>query len=53
MVEKWRKKGLDVIPVKQVDKIQFLYLKWEDAKLRGLKRSHGEIGEMGIGVTES
>ena len=48
ILEQWKNQGVDNIPTKQLDRIQYLFLLREEAKTRGNKHMHGEIGNLGI-----
>jgi hypothetical protein len=48
ILEQWKRQGVDNVPVEQLDRIQYLFLLREEAKSRGLKRTHREIGHLGI-----
>jgi hypothetical protein len=48
ILEQWKRQGVDNVPAEQLDRIQYLFLLREEAKSRGLKRTHGEIGHLGI-----
>jgi hypothetical protein len=48
ILEQWKKKGVDKVPTEQLDHIQYLFLLQEEEKTRGIKCTHGEIGNMGI-----
>jgi hypothetical protein len=48
ILEQWKRRGMDNVPTKQLDRIQYLFLLREEAKSRGLKRMHREIGHLGI-----
>jgi hypothetical protein len=48
ILEQWKKQGVDNIPTEQLDRIQYLFLLREEEKTRGIKRMHGEIGNLGI-----
>jgi hypothetical protein len=48
ILEQWKRHGVDNVPAEQLDCIQYLFLLREEAKSRGLKRTHGEIGHLGI-----
>jgi hypothetical protein len=50
--EQWKRQGMDNVPMEQLDCIQYLFLLREEAKSRGLKRTHREIGHLGIKVGE-
>jgi hypothetical protein len=52
ILEQWKKQGVDNIPMEQLDRIQYLFLLREEAKTRGIKRMHGEIGNLGIKTGE-
>ena len=40
--------GVDNVPTEQLDHIQYLFLLREEAKSRGIKHMHREIGKSGI-----
>jgi hypothetical protein len=48
ILEQWKRQGVDNVPTEQLDRIQYLFLLREEAKARGLKRAHGEIGHLGV-----
>ena len=48
ILEQWKRQGIDNVPTEQLDRIQYLFLLREEAKARGLKRTHGEIGHLGV-----
>ena len=48
ILEQWKRQGVDNVPVEQLDRIQYLFLLREEAKSRGIKCMHGEIGHLGI-----
>ena len=48
ILEQWKRQGVDNILAKQLDRIQYLFLIREEEKSRGIKRTHGEIGHLGI-----
>ena len=48
ILEQWKRQGIDNVPTKQLDRIQYLFLLWEEAKARGQKCTHGEIGHLGV-----
>ena len=50
ILEQWKRQGIDNVPTKQRDHIQYLFLLTEEAKSIGLKWKHGEIGHLGIQV---
>jgi hypothetical protein len=52
ILEQWKRQGVDNVPTEQLDRIQHLFLLREEAKSRGIKRTHGEIGHMGIKAGE-
>jgi hypothetical protein len=52
ILEQWKRQGVDNVPAEQLDRIQYLFLLREEAKSRGLKRTHGEIGHLGIKAGE-
>lgn len=52
ILEQWKKKGVDSVPIEQLDRIQYLFLLREEAKAKGQKRTHGEIGHLGVKVGE-
>jgi hypothetical protein len=52
ILEQWKKQGVDNVPAEQLDRIQYLFLLREEAKFRGIKRVHDEIGHMGIKAGE-
>jgi hypothetical protein len=52
MLEQWKRQGVDNVPTEQLDRIQYLFLLREEAKYRGLKRTHGEIGHLGVKAGE-
>ena len=52
ILEQWKRKGVDNIPTEQLDRIQYLFLLREEAKARGLKCTHGEIGHLGVKADE-
>jgi hypothetical protein len=52
ILEQWKRQGVDNVPTEQLDHIQYLFLLREEAKARGLKRTHGEIGHLGVKADE-
>ena len=50
ILEQWKKKGVDNIPMEQLDRIQYLFLPREEAKTKGIKHMHGEIRNLGIKI---
>jgi hypothetical protein len=52
ILEQWKRQGVDNVPTEQLDRIQYLFLLREEAKARGLKRTHGEIGHLGVKAGE-
>ena len=48
ILEQWKRQGVDNVPTEQLDRIKYLFLLREEAKARGLKRAHGEIGHLGV-----
>jgi len=44
ILDQWKRQGMDTIPSDQLDHIQYLFLMREEAKARGIKCMHGEIG---------
>jgi hypothetical protein len=52
ILEQWKRQGVDNVPIEQLDRIQYLFLLREEAKSRGLKCTHGEIGHLGVKVGE-
>jgi hypothetical protein len=52
ILEQWKRQGVDNVPTKQLDRIQYLFLLRELAKSKGLKCMHGEIGHLGIKACE-
>jgi hypothetical protein len=48
ILEQWKRQGIDNVPTKQLDRIQYLFLLREEAKARGQKCTHGEIGHLGV-----
>jgi hypothetical protein len=52
ILEQWKRQGVDNVPAEQLDRIQYLFLLREEEKSRGLKRTHGEIGHLGIKAGE-
>jgi hypothetical protein len=52
ILEQWKKQGVDNVQVEQLDRIQYLFLLREEVKSIGIKRTHGEIGHLGIKVGE-
>jgi hypothetical protein len=48
ILEQWKRQGVDNVPAEQLDRIQYLFLLREEEKFRGLKRTHEEIGHLGI-----
>ena len=48
ILDQWKRQGMDTIPSDQLDHIQYLFLMREEEKYRGIKRIHGDIGNMGI-----
>jgi hypothetical protein len=52
ILEQWKRQGIDNLPGEQLDRIQYLFLLREESKSIGLKRTHGEIGHLGIKAGE-
>jgi hypothetical protein len=52
ILEQWKRQGVDNVPTRQLDSIQYLFLLREEEKSRGLKCTHKEIGHLGIKVGE-
>jgi hypothetical protein len=52
ILEKWKRQGVDNVPTEQLDRIQCLFLLREEAKSRGLKCTHGEMGHLGVKAGE-
>jgi hypothetical protein len=52
ILEKWKRQGVDNVPAEQLDHIQYIFLLREEAKSRGIKRMHGEIGHLGIKTSD-
>jgi hypothetical protein len=52
ILEQWKKKGVDSVPIEQLDHIQYLFLLREEAKAKGQKCTHGEIEHLGVKVGE-
>jgi hypothetical protein len=52
ILEQWKKQGVDNMPAKQLDRIQYLFLLREEEKTRGIKCTHDEIGHLGIKARE-
>jgi len=52
ILEQWKRQGVDNILAKQLDRIQYLFLIREEEKSRGIKHTHGEIGNLGIKAGE-
>jgi len=52
ILEQWKKQGVDNIPTKQSDHIQYLFLLRGGEKTRGIKCMHGEIENLGIKIRE-
>jgi hypothetical protein len=48
ILEQWKIHGVDNVPIEQLDRIQYLFLLREEAKDRGLKRTLGDIGHLGV-----
>ena len=48
ILEQWKRQEVDNVPTKQLDCIQYLFLLREEAKDRGQKCTHGEIGHLGV-----
>jgi len=48
ILEQWKNQGMENIPSKQIDRIQYLFLLREESKARGTKRIHGDIGTLGL-----
>jgi hypothetical protein len=48
ILEQWKRQRVDNAPEEQLDCIQYLFLLREEAKSRGIKRMHSEIGHLGI-----
>jgi hypothetical protein len=46
------KAGRRHVPAEQLDRIQYLFFLREEEKSKGLKRTHGDIGHLGIKVGE-
>jgi hypothetical protein len=52
ILEQWKRQGVNSMPIEQLDYIQYLFLLWEEAKARGQKCTHGEIGHLGVKAGE-
>jgi hypothetical protein len=52
ILEQWKRQGVDNVLAKQLDRIQYLFLIREEEKSRGIKHTHGEIGNLGIKAGE-
>jgi len=52
ILEQWKRRGVDNIPTKQLDRIQYMFLIREEVKSRGLNHTHGDIGYLGVKVSE-
>jgi hypothetical protein len=52
ILEQWKSQGVDNVPAKQLDHIQYMFILREEAKSIGIKCTHGEIGHLGIKVGE-
>jgi hypothetical protein len=50
ILEQWKRQGVDNVPTEQLDRIQYMFLLREEAKARGQKCTHGEIGQLGVKV---
>ena len=50
ILEQWKREGVDNVPIEQLDRIQYLFLLWEEAKAIGKKCTHGEIGHLGVKI---
>jgi hypothetical protein len=48
ILEQWKKKGVDNVPVEQLDRIQYIFLLREEEKSRGIKHTHDDIGHLRI-----
>jgi hypothetical protein len=47
-LDQWKKQGIGTIPLNQLDCVQYLFLMSGEEKTIGIKRMHGEIGNLGI-----
>jgi hypothetical protein len=52
ILEQWKRQGVDNVPTEQLDCIQYMFFLREEAKSRGIKRTHREIGHLGIKAGE-
>jgi hypothetical protein len=52
ILEQWKRQGVDNVPAEQPDRIQYLFLLREEEKSIGLKRTHENIGHLGIKASE-
>jgi hypothetical protein len=52
ILEQWKRQGVDNVPTEKLDCIQYLFLLREEAKVRGIKCIHREIGHLGVKVGE-
>jgi hypothetical protein len=50
ILEQWKRQGVDNVPTEQLDHIQYMFLLWKEAKAKGWKCTHGEIGHLGVKV---
>jgi hypothetical protein len=52
ILEKWKKQGVDNVPVEQLDRIQYHFLLREEEKSKVMKHTYGEIGHLGLKLGE-
>jgi hypothetical protein len=52
ILEQWKRQGVENVSAEQLDRIQYMFLLREEAKSRGLKGTHGDIGHVGIKAGE-
>jgi hypothetical protein len=52
ILEQWKRQGVDNVPTEKLDRIQYMFLLREEAKDRGQKHTHGEIGHLGVKADE-
>ena len=50
MVEQWKQRGLEHIPTKEMDRVNFLFLAQQEAETKGQKRGYGATKGLGIKV---
>jgi hypothetical protein len=52
ILEQWKRQGVYNVPIEQLDQIQYLFLLREEAKARGIKRTHRDIGHLEVKAGE-